>query len=125
MIQKCPNCGAESTPIIKDSQAICQFCGTTIPIGQDSKKFPNESQNSIGYQPDPPPPYDNKREEDALASDSKDIPVINPEAAMDIPPELVSTVANSGRKIARYGILVVVILIALCSACFIISSYLN
>ena len=125
MIQKCPNCGVESTPIIKDLQSICQFCGTTIPCGQDSKNMPGVNQNSIGYQPDPPPPYDKNREEEALGIDSKDIPVIDPYAAVDIPPVVVSTIINSGRKIARYGILVVVILIALCSACLIMSSYLK
>ena len=125
MKRTCPNCGAKSIVVLNDPQPVCQFCGSVFeikPVSADSK---GESESGIGYQPDPPPPYKEFKNEKEKPVDTVKTPNGAKEAVVDIPPEVVSTFVNSSRKILRYIFLALFLLIALCSACFIISSSLN
>ena len=125
MKQICPNCGANSIVVQKDTQPVCQFCGSAFeiePVSADSK---GELEPGIGYQPDPPPPYKEFKIEEEKTKETEKTPQAVKEAVVDIPPEVVSTIVNSSRKILRYIFLALFLLIALCSACFIISSSLN
>jgi DNA-directed RNA polymerase subunit RPC12/RpoP len=123
--QTCSNCGAQSIIVQKNPQPICQFCGSTFEINGVSADSKEESDPGIGYQPDPPPPYKEFKDEVEKPADSEKTPPVIKDPVVDIPPEVVSTIVNSGRKIPRYVFLALVLLIALCSACFIFSSYLN
>lgn len=125
MKQTCPNCGAQSIVAQKDTQPVCQFCGSAFGRNRVSADSKRDLDPGIDYQPDPPPPYKEFEDKVEKPVDSEKTPPVIKESVVDIPPEVVSTIVNSGRKISRYVFLALVLLIALCSACFIISSYLN
>jgi DNA-directed RNA polymerase subunit RPC12/RpoP len=123
--QTCPNCGAQSLVVQKDTQPVCQFCGSAFDRNRVTADLKRDLDPGIGYQPDPPPPYKEFKNEVEKPVDSEKTPLVIKEPVVDIPPEVVSTIVNTGRKISRYVFLALVLLIALCSACLIISSYLN
>lgn len=125
MKQTCPNCGAQSTVAQKDTQQVCQFCGSAFGRNRVSADSKRDLDPGIGYQPDPPPPYKEFKDEVEKPVDSEKTSPVIKEPVVDIPPEVVSTIVNSSRKILRYIFLALFLLIALCSACIIISSSLN
>lgn len=125
MKQTCSNCGAQSIVTLKDTQPVCQFCGSDFEIKRVSAVSKRELDPGIGYQPDPPPPYKEFKDKEANPQDSEKTPPAIKEPVVVIPPEVVSSFVNSSRKILRYIFLALFLLIALCSACFVISSYIN
>jgi hypothetical protein len=125
-VVKCPNCGAQVT---SDSDAdlskgICSFCGGSLEGQTSPTGTPGETKD-LGYTPDPPPAYDEKpKPETEEKKDVSESIVING-TPVEIPPDVIPTVIQTGRNIKRYAIVVIAVLLALCSLCLILSVYRN
>jgi hypothetical protein len=121
---KCPKCGAQVEFHKNDSTNLCQYCGSTLNV-IDTKEMTSKEIESLGYTPDPPSAYsppvdtDNAGEVEPLQT------VIIDGKPVDIPPEIVSKVIQTGRNFRSYFILGIAVIMALCSLCFILGLFQN
>jgi ribosomal protein S27E len=125
-VVKCPNCGAQvTTDSDADlSKAICSFCGGSLG-GLTSPTGTRGETNDLGYTPDPPPAFDEKPKSETEEKKEVREPIVINGTPMEIPPDVIPTVIQTGRNIKRYAIVVIAALLALCSLCLIISVYRN
>lgn len=119
---KCPNCGAQAEADQKEGQLVCRFCGSAIASPTQGQPDPVTPVQDLGYTPDPPPAYSEKREEPAPEPEPALETIVIDGKPVDIPPQVVKSVVETGRKVSRYVILGMAVLMALCSLCFILSA---
>jgi hypothetical protein len=114
---KCSNCGAQVPPIRKGSLEVCPYCGTAL-ADTPSTKPDGEETNELGYTPDPPSAYPEHLEGEVVDKKEPVETIIVDGKPVDIPPEVVSTVIQTGRNISRYAFIAIAVILALCSACY-------
>jgi hypothetical protein len=121
---KCPNCGAQVSSDADLSKGFCSYCGSLLG-GQGSLKVAQDETNDLGYTPDPPPAYDDKPKSETEEKKVVNEPIVINGTPVEIPPDVIPTVIQTGRNIKRYAIVVIALLLAGCSLCLILSVYRN
>jgi hypothetical protein len=121
---KCPNCGAEVPSQKSDPEKICAFCGTAINVVGPKEPALKETEG-LGYTPDPPTAYTLPIETEIPEKAGPPQTVMVNGKPVEISPEVVSTVINTGRNISRYFIIAIAVIISICTLCFMFGLFQN
>ena len=79
----------------------------------------SDNPNELGYLPDPAPKYSAKQEpEPEEPKETKETIVIDGKP-VEIPPDVIPNVLQTGRTISRYVILVIAAITLICALCLI------
>ncbi len=123
-LSKCPNCGAEVPSQKSGPENLCTFCGTAINVVGPIEPTLMETEG-LGYTPDPPTAYTLPVETEIPKKAEPLQTVMVNGKPVEIPPEVVSTVINTGRNISRYFILAIAVIISICTLCFMFGLFQN
>ena len=114
----CPNCGAQISVGKHGPGSVCSFCGSAL--GEVlPPEMKSDNPNELGYSPDPAPIYSAKQEpEPEEPKETKETIVIDGKP-VEIPPDVIPNVLQTGRTISRYVILVIAAITLICALCLI------